>query len=60
MGRDWKVLLDVEDLKSGQFDDKVLAEVGKADSFLLILSLGALENCVKQSDWLRKEIRRAI
>ena len=60
LARGWSVFLDVEDLKAGKFDETLLAEVAAAENFLLILSPGALANCVQDNDWLRKEIRRAI
>jgi len=58
--RGWRVFLDVEDLKAGHFDQKLLSEVAAADNFPLILSKGALKNCTDKDDWLRKEILKAI
>jgi hypothetical protein len=60
LARNWSVFLDVEDLSAGQFDDTLLSEVAAADSFLLILSPNALQNCAKETDWVRKEIRQAL
>jgi hypothetical protein len=60
LARGWRVFLDVEDLKAGKFDETLLSEVARAENFLLILSPGALKNCVEANDWLRKEILRAI
>lgn len=60
LARGWQVFLDVEDLKAGLFDEDLLAEVVKADNFLLILSKNALKNCTDPDDWLHKEISEAI
>ena len=60
LARNWNVFLDVEDLQAGQFDEKLLSEVAAADSFLLILSPNALQNCAKETDWVRKEIKHAL
>ena len=60
LARGWHVFLDVEDLKEGLFDDRLLDEVARADNFLLVLSPGALAGCFDEEDWLRKEIRHAL
>ena len=60
LSRGWKVFLDVEDLKSGHFEEELLSEVAGADNFLLILSKSALRNCTNDQDWLRKEIVQAL
>ena len=60
LAREWRVFLDVEDLKAGQFDEELLSEVANADNFLLILSPNALANCTQENDWLRREIEHAI
>jgi hypothetical protein len=60
LARGWRAFLDVEDLKAGHFDEELLAQVAAADNFLLVVSKDALEGCAQESDWLRKEILKAI
>ena len=52
--------LDVDDLRPGQFDEALLAEIERASSFLLILTGGALDRCSSEDDWLRREITHAL
>jgi hypothetical protein len=56
----WQVFLDVDDLRSSYFDERLLLEVDRADSFIIILSPDALSRCVDAGDFLRQEIARAI
>ena len=60
LSRGWRVFLDVENLKAGHFDERLLHEVEAARCFLLILSPNALHSCRGKKDWLRREIRQAI
>ena len=48
--------LDLEDLRSGQFDEKILSAIYEAHLFILILPKNALDKCVNEDDWVRKEI----
>lgn len=59
-GRGFSVFMDVEDLKSGKFDEALLAKIEAATDFIAILTLGCLERCRNEDDWLRQEIRHAI
>ncbi len=58
--RGWRVFLDVDDLKSSYFDDRLLREIENADGFVLILSPGSLDRCAEPDDWLRREIAHAL
>ena len=60
IARGYTVFYDVESLKSGRFDSKLLEEIEKAEDFLLILPPGGLDRCVSEEDWVRQEIRSAI
>lgn len=55
-----RAFLDVDDLRPGQFDEALLAEIERAPSFLLILTEGALDRCSSDDDWLRQEITHAL
>lgn len=52
--------VDLEELRSGKFDDKILTAIGSAPSFILVLTPGALDRCGEPGDWLTKEILAAI
>jgi len=56
----YNVFLDVDDLKTGKFDDALLRHIEGARNVLLILSVGSLDLCRREDDWLRKEIAHAI
>lgn len=48
--------LDVEDIKAGRFDKTIESAILAASNFILILSPNALDRCVDEEDWMRKEI----
>lgn len=60
MKRNISVFLDVEELSSGKFNEKLCDSIAKANNFLLILSKGALDRCENKDDWVAREIRTAI
>nr|XP_032823587.1 sterile alpha and TIR motif-containing protein 1 [Petromyzon marinus] len=59
----FSAFLDVEKLTSGKFEEKLLASVRAAQSFLLVLTPKALDKCmqdVDHKDWVHKEIVTAL
>jgi hypothetical protein len=58
--RGWDAFLDVEDLGSSYFDDRILLEIQRAEAFIVVLAPGALDRCADSGDWLRREISHAI
>lgn len=56
----WNAFLDVDDLGSSFFDDRLLLEIQQADAFILVLSPGSLDRCSATDDWLRREIGHAM
>jgi hypothetical protein len=58
--RGLNTFLDVEGLDSGAFGPRLLREIERAPSFLLILTPGCLGRCQQTGDWLRQEIVHAI
>lgn len=52
--------LDLEELRSGKFNEKLYEAIDSSDNFILILPQGALDRCVSSEDWVRKEILEAI
>ncbi|MBI2837261.1 MAG: TIR domain-containing protein [Acidobacteria bacterium] len=54
------VFVDVDELQTGRFDEKLLEAIQRSDSFILVLSPGCLDRCVQKSDWLKREIMHAL
>lgn len=52
--------LDLDELHAGTFDDKIMEAIRQAPNFILILPSGALDRCVNENDWVRKEIQMAV
>ena len=55
-----RVFLDVDDLASGHFDERLLREIEAVPNFIVILTPGCLTRCNTEGDWLRREIEHAI
>ncbi len=58
--RGLRVFLDVESLRSGTFNTKLLDVIGESKDFVLILPPHALDRCQSPKDWVRLEIEHAI
>lgn len=58
--RGYNVFFDYDSLRDGQFNEKIFDAIKTAPIFLLMLSKGALDNCVEKEDWVRMEIAYAI
>ena len=56
----YKVFLDVENLRSGDFNEKLLQIIENCTDFVVVLSVGSLDRCVNEGDWVRREIAHAI
>lgn len=52
--------LDIEGDHPGQFDDRIFDAISETPNFILVLTKGTLDGCIKQEDWVRKEILAAI
>lgn len=52
--------LDLEEDRSGQFDERLLDAIRNSANFILILTDGALDRCVNEDDWVRREIVEAV
>lgn len=52
--------LDLEELRSGHFDEKIILAIQEAHTFILILPKNALTRCLNEDDWVRKEILEAV
>jgi hypothetical protein len=58
--RQLKVFLDVDDLRSGYFDEALLERIREARNFIIILSQHSLDRCDNNGDWLRREVACAL
>ena len=54
-----RAFLDVVDLGSYHFDERILTAIEQAPNFLVVLTPKCLERCVDEGDWLRREIAHA-
>lgn len=52
--------LDVEELSSGKFDNRIIEAIQDAPNFILILTKNALDRCSDEQDWMRREILEAL
>ena len=52
--------LDLEELRSGKFDEKILVAIREAHTFILILPPNSLDRCKNEDDWVRQEIMEAV
>ena len=52
--------LDLEELRSGKFDEKILLAIQEAHTFILILPQNALNRCSNENDWVRREVLEAV
>ncbi len=59
-GKGYDVFLDVDTIESGRWADQILTEVPRRAHFLLLLTPGALDRCVSEDDWVRREFLMAV
>lgn len=58
--RGYKVFLDIESLRSGKFNEKLLEVIEQCKDVVLILPPNALERCNNADDWVYREISHSI
>ena len=61
----YTVTFDLDSLRSGRFDEALLARIDECTDFLVVLSKGCFERTLdtgfpRENDWLRWELRYAI
>ena len=56
----YSVFLDLEQLNSGKFNEKLLSVIDNCRDFILVLPPNALDRCNDQEDWVRREVEHAI
>ena len=50
----------LKELHSGKFNEKLYEIIEKSKNFILILTKDALDGCVEEKDWVRKETLKAF
>lgn len=60
LSMNYRAFLDVNNLQSGKFDEALLRVIENCTDFLLVLSPGALDRCVNEDDWVRREVTYAM
>lgn len=58
--RGYKVFFDYSDIKDDDFEKVILPSIQQSKVFILVLSKDALNRCVHEGDWVRREIETAI
>lgn len=56
----YSVFQDVESLRSGKFNTAIYEKIEQCKDVILILPPNALDRCVDEDDWVRKEIIYAL
>ena len=56
----YSVFFDVETLRSGNFNTQLYDVIQNCKDFVLVLPPNALDRCVSEEDWIRKEVCYAM
>ena len=56
----YRVFLDVEGLRSGDFNERLLRVIEGCTDFIVVLSQNSLDRCANKGDWVRREIAHAL
>ncbi len=56
----YEPFFDVEQMRSGKFNDQLYARIAECEDFVLVLPPHGLERCVAKDDWVRLEIQEAL
>lgn len=51
---------DYNSMRNGKFNEQIYSAIEQADDFIFVFSDGALDRCVNENDWVRKEIEHAL
>ncbi|MBR1633519.1 MAG: toll/interleukin-1 receptor domain-containing protein [Lachnospiraceae bacterium] len=58
--RGYRVFFDTDTLSAGNFDEELLRTVKECDDYIIVLSLGTLDRCWDEGDWIRRELECAL
>lgn len=59
-GMGYSVFFDVESLRSGKFNEQLFNVIENCKDFVVVLPPEALDRCVDEEDWVRKEVCHGI
>lgn len=51
---------DIEEINTGKFDETIYASIDNSRFFVFLATRGALDRCVQEGDWVRKELEYAL
>lgn len=57
--RGYRVFFDFDELKDGVFDQRIMDAIESAPIFMVLLTPHALDRCMQDGDWMRREIEYA-
>ena len=57
---DISTFLDLEELRSGEFNTKLYEAIDRSENFVVVLPPHSLDRCEDENDWVRLEIEHAI
>ena len=58
--RGYKVFYDIESLRSGDFNEKLLEVIERCEDVLAVLPPGGLDRCSNPGDWVYRELAHAF
>lgn len=58
--RGLKVFFDMEELTDGKFNEKLYDAIDKSKNVIFLYTEGALDRCVNEDDWVRKELEHVF
>ena len=56
----YSVFYDIESMRSGKFNKQIYDSIDNSSAIVVVLPPHALDRCVNEDDWVRKEIAYAI
>ena len=56
----YRVFVDIETLRAGKFNERLLEVIEECKDFILVLPPNALDRCANDDDWVRREVEHAI
>ena len=58
--RGLRVFFDLEEIKDGKFNEALYGSIDAAKNLIVIMTTGALDRCVNEGDWVRRELEYAL
>lgn len=56
----YNVFFDLEEMNQGKFNEQIIDRIKECKDFIIVLPANALDRCVDEGDWVRREILCAI